>query len=177
MRTLIYKRTHNGDPDPKAGVFGNHDCMGSVRDWTYDAVIGVGGIGEEPERHGIAGKLTWIGIGPLKLFDSADTRGPKVTFGHFLYFGENGPLLAKKYPALAKHMYETHRRHSMHAPFSAGGPALDRDVKAILRLAMTSLPSNGPANFRAFHDTCRTQLGQRTACPPRRSPSKSRDCA
>ena len=29
MRTLIYKRTHTGDPDPKTGVFGNNDCMGS----------------------------------------------------------------------------------------------------------------------------------------------------
>jgi hypothetical protein len=48
MRTLIYKRTHHGDPDP-AGRFGIHDCMGRVRTWSLEAVIGVGGIGADPE--------------------------------------------------------------------------------------------------------------------------------
>ena len=48
-RTLIYKRTHTGDPDPKAGVFGNNDCMGTVRKRDFDAVIGIGGIGPEPK--------------------------------------------------------------------------------------------------------------------------------
>jgi hypothetical protein len=63
MRTLIYKRTHSGDPDPKTGVFGCNNCMKTVRGWVFDAVIGIGGIGREPECEGIAGKLTWIGIG------------------------------------------------------------------------------------------------------------------
>jgi hypothetical protein len=67
MRTLIYKRTHNGDPDPETGTFGNADCMGRVRGWNFDAVIGVGGIGREPELEGIAGKVTWVGIGPHKV--------------------------------------------------------------------------------------------------------------
>ena len=62
MRTLIYKRTHSGDPDPQTGVFGNHDCMGSVRAWEFDAVIGIGGVGPEPRRHGIAGKLTYVAV-------------------------------------------------------------------------------------------------------------------
>src|SRR4051812_45820013 len=48
MRTLVYKRTHSGDPDPKMGVFGNHDCMGEVRAWPFDAVIGIGGVGQQP---------------------------------------------------------------------------------------------------------------------------------
>jgi hypothetical protein len=30
MRTLIYKRTHTGDPDAN-GCFGIYDCMGRVR--------------------------------------------------------------------------------------------------------------------------------------------------
>jgi hypothetical protein len=64
MRTLIYKRTHSGDPDPKTSVFGHHDCMGEVREWQFDAAIGIGGVGLEPQNHRIAGKLTWIGIGP-----------------------------------------------------------------------------------------------------------------
>ena len=73
MRTLIYKRTHSGDPDPVAGVFGNHDCMGSVKGWDFDAVIGIGGIGPEPKRNRIAGKLTWIGIGPHSITQTSRT--------------------------------------------------------------------------------------------------------
>lgn len=42
MRTLVYKRTHNGDPDAE-GRFGIHDCMGQVRGYGYEAVIGWAG--------------------------------------------------------------------------------------------------------------------------------------
>jgi hypothetical protein len=103
LRTLTYKRTHEGDPDPETGVFGIHKCMGRVRGWSFDAVIGVGGIGAEPERHGIAGKLTWIGIGPHK---TGDPQYPLVTFDHFLYYGKQGPLFEEYAPELAKHMYD-----------------------------------------------------------------------
>ena len=48
MKVLVYKRTHNGDPDAN-GCFGAYDCMGTVRDRQYDAVIGVGGIGPEAQ--------------------------------------------------------------------------------------------------------------------------------
>jgi hypothetical protein len=47
MRTLIYKRTHPGDPDT-TGRFGVCDCMGRVRTWDFEAVIGVGGLSHEP---------------------------------------------------------------------------------------------------------------------------------
>lgn len=103
MRTLIYKRTHSGDPDPQSGVFGNHDCMRTVRGRQYDAVIGVGGISHEAERNGIARKVTWIGIAPHK---NGDPDRPQVTFDHFLYYGEKGPLLKDLAPALARHLYE-----------------------------------------------------------------------
>ena len=102
LRTLIYKRTHCGDPDFETGEFGNNDCMGQVRGWLFDAVIGVGGIGREPERDRIAGKLTWVGIGPHK---TGDPRRPLVTFDHFLYYGESGPLLETMAPPLAGRMY------------------------------------------------------------------------
>ena len=46
LRILVYKRTHVGDPDV-AGRFGINHCMGSVRGYHYDAVIGVGGMGRE----------------------------------------------------------------------------------------------------------------------------------
>jgi hypothetical protein len=79
MRTLIYKRTHTGDPDPVSGVFGNNNCMGQVRGWLFDTVIGVGGIGTYAQSEHIAGLLTWVGIGPHK---TGDLRRPRVTFDH-----------------------------------------------------------------------------------------------
>lgn len=135
-RTLIYKRTHNGDPDSKTGVFGNKDCMGRVRGWLFDAVIGVGGTGYEPQHNGIAEKLTWIGIGPRKFggtkpskckgtkphkckrakplkCDETKPRGPLVAFDHFLYRGEKGPLLKKLAPNLARRMYDGNVRYVM----------------------------------------------------------------
>src|SRR4051812_12792912 len=107
MRTLVYKRTHSGDPDPASGVFGNNNCMRSVRGWNFDAVIGIGGVGAEPIRHGIAGKLTWVGIGPRK---TGDPRRPHVTFDHFVYYGEAGPPFAEVAPVLAHHVYSRNVR-------------------------------------------------------------------
>lgn len=103
LRTLIYKRTHCGDPDPKTGVFGNNNCMKQVRGWPFDAVIGVGGIGRESQKNCIARKLTWVGIGPHK---SSGQRYPLVTFDHFLYYGKQGPLLEELAPELARHIYD-----------------------------------------------------------------------
>lgn len=105
MRTLIYKRTHENDPDPQKGVFGNERCMGRVRSWEFDAVIGVGGIRPWAECKGIARKLTWIGIGAHKAKMGKDGH-PLVTFDHFRHYGEEGPLLTKVAPALASHMYD-----------------------------------------------------------------------
>lgn len=51
MRILIYKRTHVGDPDD-SGRFGLYNCMGRVRGYDFDAVIGVGGIGNEEREAG-----------------------------------------------------------------------------------------------------------------------------
>jgi hypothetical protein len=170
MRTLIYKRTHCGDPDPKTGVFGNYDCMGSVRGHRFDAVIGIGGIGREPRDHGIAGKLTWIGIGAQK-FDDPDrpkARGPQVSFRHFLYLREDGPLLERDYPALASRMYDknvralirslaTVRRHSVSKISD-----LDGDVRKILRLGMAAPPSNRLAarDLRATSVRCRPKISR-----------------
>lgn len=115
MPTLIYKRTHNGDPDPHTGTFGNHDCMGRVRAWPFDAVIGVGGAGTEPVRWNIAGKVTWVGIGVHPGQPAGpDHRGPTVMFDHFLYLGEDGPLLADLAPNLAARMYGHNVRAVMH---------------------------------------------------------------
>src|SRR5262245_6847632 len=103
MRILIYKRTHVGDPD-RHGRFGIYDCMGRVRDYTYDAVIGVGGIGQEPKSFGIDRRNNWVGINPAKKH-TPDACGVEVTFKTFRLFDEQGPLLEDLAPSLATRMY------------------------------------------------------------------------
>ena len=102
MRILIYKRTHTGDPDAN-GVFGVNDCMGKIRALKYDAVIGVGGVGTEPKREGIAHKITWIGVTPT--YGSRRGRSPLVTFAHFLPFDKNGPDFGDWAPETSEHFY------------------------------------------------------------------------
>jgi hypothetical protein len=133
MRTLVYKRTHNGDPDA-LGQFGIRDCMGSVRARDYDAVIGVGGTGDEPRSFGLAEKVNWIGIGPHKSPDSS--RGPLVTFDHFLLFGNKGPALVELAPSLAAHIYGKNVRSLM--TFTEQE---QREVGSILELAKNAPPS------------------------------------
>jgi hypothetical protein len=178
MRTLIYKRTHSGDPDPETGEFGCNNCMGSVRSRRFDAVIGIGGIGREPKSHGIAGKLTWIGVGPRKI---GDPKSPRVTFDHFWYQGEHGPLLEKRYPALARRMYDERVRVLMHSPSPAAArevnkiDQLDRDVRKILCLASAAPPSNRPCerDFRHTSGKCRPKSRDVRTTPDCRPPKRS----
>jgi len=102
MRTLIYKRTHTGDPDAN-GCFGTYDCMGRIRALEFDAVIGIGGIGRDARVAGIAGKITWIGVGAHRAI--SDGRGPQITFDHFLLLDIRGDLLSDIAPTLAKRFY------------------------------------------------------------------------
>jgi hypothetical protein len=154
MRTLIYKRTHSGDPDPKTGVFGCNNCMKTVRGWGFDAVIGIGGTGREPVCEGIAGKLTWIGIGkhetindPSRSFVTPSC--PLVTFDHFLYYGEQGPLLRNIAPVLANRMlYDNNVRKLM----DSLSREEQREVEKILGLAMDAPPSCHLTK-RDFRDT------------------------
>jgi hypothetical protein len=171
MRTLIYKRTHHGDPDPETGEFGCNDCMGTVRGREFDAVIGIGGIGPEPKRNGIAGKLTWIGIGARKIYDSDGRRGPRVRFDRFWYQGEHGPLLEKTYPALARRMYDTNVRVLTHFP--PDETELDRDVERILCLAKAA-PSSSQStepDLKTFRAICVSEKSRRKSCA---SPSRKR---
>lgn len=133
-RVLIYKRTHEGDPDPTMGVFGNHCCMGTIRGWNYDAVIGVGGTRPWPKSWGIAEKLNWIGIGPHR---SGDVRRPKVVFDQFLYNGQKGPMLHDIAPTLARRMYCKNARMLIVTPSCSEW----LDVKKLLDLAKNAPPS------------------------------------
>ena len=78
MKTLVYKRTHIGDPDEK-DWFGIRDCMGRVRGYKFDSVIGVGGKSSQPHSQGIATQLNWIGLGARKNA-IRNRRAPVVTF-------------------------------------------------------------------------------------------------
>jgi hypothetical protein len=135
MKTLVYKRTHVGDPNPD-GVFGIYDCMGRARGWKFDAVIGVGGIGDEPARHGIAGKVTWIGIGPHRYLE-AGKRGPVITFDRFLSYGTRGPSFATCAPILSRRIYEQNIR----ALIALANAAERREVAQLLSLAENAAPS------------------------------------
>jgi hypothetical protein len=152
MRVLVYKRTHPGDPS-EDGCFGVSDCMGAIRGWTFDAVIGVGGIGREPRSHNIAGKINWIGIG-------AHTgrwyrRGPRLTFGRFHDFGTHGDSFRKRAPQLAGRMYAQRIRHLMTDSMSE---VERKEVQSILTLANDAPPSPAlPSGFRRrrFVSSCR----------------------
>ncbi|WP_338919390.1 hypothetical protein V0M98_18590 [Pseudomonas silesiensis] len=104
MRILTYKRTHTGDPDP-TGQFGINNCMGRVRNWSFDAVIGVGGIGPEPRIYGIDGRVTWVGRNP-SWSPHPLGHGQIVTFESFALLEHTGPLLSSLAPYLARRMYE-----------------------------------------------------------------------
>ena len=114
MRTLIYKRTHHGDPDV-TGQFGICDCMGSVRRWDFDAVIGVGGVGPEPRRYGLDGKVNWIGIGPHKKA-AAGKRGPIVSFDHFIF-----TALTDRTSRSCEPHRDSRRSHSLNHAFAVCG--------------------------------------------------------
>jgi hypothetical protein len=64
------------------------------------------------------------------------TRGPIVTFDHFIYFGANGPPLLEYAPTLAAHMYGLNVRTLM------GFTDAERtEVHRILELVKSAPPS------------------------------------
>jgi len=115
---LVYRRNHKGDPN-EDGIFGINDCMGSVRDWEYDAVIGIGGSAPWDVREGLAYKINWIGIGPNKRSATSkdcermrwdypkfkEFRGKLVTFDRFLILNGNGPLVKSDAQKLHDYMF------------------------------------------------------------------------
>jgi hypothetical protein len=163
MRTLIYKRTHSGDPDPASGVFGNADCMKSVRGRSFDAVIGIGGIGPEPIRNRIAGKLTWVGIGPHK---TGDPCRPQVTFDHFLYYGEDGRLFETLAPTLARHIYSRNVRTIMD---SLSGKER-AETERILRMALKA-PASAALLRRADDASTKRRVRDADECGVRKPAS------
>lgn len=135
-RTLIYKRTHPGDPD-EFGRFGIEDCMGQVRAWDFESVIGVGGIGTQASSNQIDERVNWIGIGAHKHASSSSRGHPIVTFDRFVLFESSGPMLADLAPRLAKRLFDHNVRVLIHD--------LDEheriEVSRVLALAANAPPS------------------------------------
>lgn len=139
VRTLIYKRTHKGDPDA-SGWFGLRDCMGRVRNMDFDCVIGIGGAGSDAQLSGIAGKLNWIGVGAHKV--PSNGRGPVVWFDHFVLFDELGEELWKLAPKLARRMYASPGpRFKIDIDLS---PAEKQEIQKILEIAKKKVASSRP---------------------------------
>ena len=104
MATLVYKMTHKGDPDHARGFWGVEDCMGRIRDYDFDAVIGIGGLTWWKRETSRAGEVVWIGIEPQKV-PVQGKRGPLVRFAHFHYFLEGELMLSEIAPVLEKSMH------------------------------------------------------------------------
>src|SRR5207302_400083 len=115
----------------------------------------------EPQRHGIARKLTWVGIGPHK---TGDSQRPKVTFDHFRYYGKMGLLLEEVAPALARRMYDKKARMLI----DSLSPAERLEVEKILDRARGAPPSGQlkgvpQRNFQETSDKCRSTTCRATS--------------
>lgn len=131
MNTLIYKRTHTGDPNEKR-VFGCEDCMRSVRRRSFDAVIGVGGKSPWPDDKDIARKINWVGIKAHRT-EKPSLKGPLVTFECFRIWDEKGPYLKTLAPNLFRYMFEDqHVRVVMSRSLSS---KMQKEVTKLLRWA------------------------------------------
>lgn len=167
MRTMIYKRTHTGDPTPE-GIFGLSDCMGRVRARDYDAVIGVGGLSEEPRACGIAGRITWVGVGAHRGEGiPVGYRGPIVEFDRFKLFDEGGPMLDDVAPALARHLFGVHRRVVM------SGRTWRPDAARNRQDSGTRIRTDAARSYIQPEINCAPRRAKTAICPPG---SRSRIC-
>ena len=152
LNALVYKRTHRGDPD-RLGTFGIRDCMGRVRRWHFDAVIGVGGKSPDRGHEEIARRINWIGITPHKT-EVPGLKGPHVKFECFVLLEEDGPDLKELAPRLFKYMFEDQH---VRVVLSRSLPdEMQREVQEVLRWAAeNNQPGNPPRDFEKKSSTKR----------------------
>ena len=152
MVTLVYKMTHKGDPDPDLGWWGVGDCMGRVRGFTFDAVIGIGGRCWWTNQTNRAGEIIWIGIGPQQK-PAKGKRGPMVRFTHFLPFKEGELTIRAIAPQLDKAV------HYHRFKLSGFSQSEQQEIEQILELAKDAKPS-APLPVKAIQ----SQLGGKKCC-------------
>ncbi len=157
-RTLVYKRTHHGDPN-EAGHFGCNGCMMSVRGRKFSDVIGIGGIGREPIRAGIAGRVNWVGIGRMKV--GSRFGYPVWSFESFRDFGTRGPFVRDCIPLLARQMYDVNVRSAIH--FDARTQAqIDAFLRDFLSFPLTDTAGGvPPSTCTGRSSVCRRRPRQR----------------
>jgi hypothetical protein len=128
MVTLVYKMTHVGDPHPRLGCWGVYNCMGKIRCYEFDAVIGIGGRSWRKNQTNRAGEIIWIGRGAHRTRGS-DKHSPEVRFERFRYFEDGAKKLGEVAPQLAEAM--RNRRFMIHE----FGEEEKIEIEKILRLA------------------------------------------
>lgn len=138
MRVLIYKRTHKHDPDER-GIFGIQDCMGQIRNWNYDAVIGIGGKSAWKGHTDIKYKINWIGLKPKVI--GSTKRGNLAAFAHFELYEENGMDIKEYFPSLFDYMYVDGNRKRFDMSSYLPENVL-KEVKCILDSIIDSPPSD-----------------------------------
>jgi len=148
-RILVYKRTHSNDPS-QSGCFGNRNCMGRIRDYLFDAVIGLGSEKPWRDAKAMAGKLTWVGMGPAKRkdYDENGNQVTLITFDHFWLDNNNGPSFRGVAPVLAERFFGKHPPRYMILRRNVSYESFDGDVFAealsILHEKMGAPPSSSP---------------------------------
>jgi len=158
-RVLVYKRNHTGDPD-STGTFGCGDCMGKIRGYQYDAVIGIGVSQPWPGFEGIADRITWVGVGPRRVGTHKARGAPLIRFETWRVFDSSGKDFKRFAPQLAAYFYKKHRRYF----FSDGlSDDIQQDIARILGLA---------AERKAFPG--RPDPSNTVACSPRCPPLSQR---
>ena len=167
MRILTYKRTHVGDPDA-SGKFGINDCMGRVRNWDFDAVIGVGGTGVEPRANGIDCRVTWVGLGPT-WSPHPQGYGVVVTFDHFRLLDGEGPSLQTLAPLLARRMYEGKARVLLKSYSSAEKAEAEALIQAVLSLSSVSESASHVRKLRCNNRRARKACIQQPDYSPSRA--------
>lgn len=179
MRVLVYRRTHRGDPDNINREFGYWDCMGQVRDWQYDAVIGIGGVKPWPGDEAIQKRLTWVGIGRVQdgqqhrraatgqdmkrmraeNKEFAGFRGSIVSFETFVLWDENCPSIEKHYSALFNYMFSQGKiPHAAIFDLSCNDENdsnIKQDLQKILDLAKETYQSGGSNHPISPQPPCR----------------------
>ncbi|MCK7460151.1 hypothetical protein [Idiomarina aminovorans] len=161
MRILTYKRTHTGDPDNR-GVFGINDCMGTVRNRVFDAVVGIGSETPWPDASEIAGKVTWVGVGPYRMHSSMH-RGDLVAFEQFVLLDDQGPSFEQLAPKLSKRFYEGGARSILSSYSPAEKTEIQRLIATVLRLGVIKNNSAAPDVDKLQH---RRQRCRKVFCNP-----------
>ncbi len=160
MRILTYKRTHTGDPDNR-GIFGINDCMGTIRNRNFDAVVGIGSKSPWHDSKEISGKVTWVGVGPFRI-KSPNHRGDLIAFEKFVLLDGNGPEFEKLAPNLAVRFYQRKARSILNSYSNKEKEELEKLIIAIL--ADNNFSINQPKILTDKLKTRRTKCSRTFLC-------------